>query len=299
MCPRKRASKIPLASGPVGDLVRFLIGPGRTLVLGLVIVTGFGGAWYWGWQRVHGDVLTSTAYTLSPDDIVVTNRPDWMGFDIREKVFRDASLQQKLSIMDRDLNERIAAAFSLHPWVAKVNRVSKRYPGGVDVDLEYRRPVCVVETCSGLIPVDVEGNALPAQDIPESQKLRYPRLVCPDLSTPQGLFGDQWGDPRVLGAARIADAMGDRWKSYRLRLIEPIPPGEGDRAGDTLYRMRTQSHSIVIWRRAPGMEISAEPTAADKIAYLDEQVRLYGNLDGPNGRRELDVVAHILNQRSQ
>ena len=300
MCPRKRTSRIPLASGPMGDLVRFLFGPGRTLALGLAILGAFGAAWYWGWEQVRGDVLMSPAYTLSPDDIVVTNRPEWMGFDIREKVFRNASLRETLSIMDGDLNGRIAAAFSNDPWVAKVNRVRKCYPGGVEVDLEYRRPVCVVETCTGLIPVDIEGNALPAEDIPESEKERYPRIVCPDLSTPRGLPGDPWGDPRVLGAARLADALGDRWKSYRLRLIEPVPPTDNVRPGDSWYRLRTQSHSIVVWRRAPGMEIPGEPTTRDKLAYLDEEVRRYGNLEGRNGEsREFDVVTHILNQRTQ
>ena len=39
-----------------------------------------------------------------------------------------------LSILDDDLTGRIAAAFALHPWVAKVVRVTKHHPAGVDVE---------------------------------------------------------------------------------------------------------------------------------------------------------------------
>jgi len=298
MSPRKRASRIPFVS-PVGNFAGFVVGPGRTLALGLIVVSLFGGAWYWGWEEVHGDVLTSPAYQLSADDIVVTSRPAWMSFDIREKVFYDASLQQNLSIMDRNLNERIAAAFALHPWVAKVNGVRKSYSAGVVVDLEYRRPVCMVHTCGKFIPVDVEGYALPAWDIPRSEIGRYPRVECPDLSTPRGPSGDKWGDPRVLGAARIADALGDRWKKYRLRLIEPIASTRDGVNGGTEYLLRTHSHSKVVWGRAPGMEVAGEPSTEAKLAYLDEEVKRYGNLEGPNGwPRDIPLQLLIQNQRS-
>lgn len=297
MSPRKRASKLPLLSGPLADFAKFLVGPGRTLALALAMVTLFGSAWYWGWQKVHADVLASPAYALSPEDIVVTNGPQWMSFDIREKVFRNASLQQNLSIMDPDLNERIYAAFSLNPWVAKVNRVSKRYPAGVIVDLEYRRPVCIVNMPRDLIPVDVEGNVLPRGDIPLNEVLRYPRLECPDLSTPRGPVGDQWGDPRVVGAAEIAAAMGARWQTYHLDRIEPVV-SETKRPEDTVYELHTRSGSVVVWGRAPGMAVPGEPTTEEKLAYLDEEIKEYETLEAPNGwGRRIDLPFMIQNRR--
>lgn len=300
MSPRKRVSRIPLASSPIGDFVRFLVGPGRVFALGMMIVASFTGAWYWGWQQVHGDVLTSPAYMLSPDQIIVTNRPDWMSFDIREKVFHNASLRQTLSIMDPDLNEQITAAFSLQPWVAKVNRVTKQYPARVIVDLEYRHPVCVVNTCDQLIPVDVEGVVLPVWDIPPSEIARYPRVECPDLSTPRGPVGEPWGDPRVVGAARIAEALGDRWRNYRLRQIEVVPTTDQNQMEGTVFRMRTHSHSSIIWGRAPGMEVPGEAETAEKLAYLDAEVRKYGNLEGPSGWSHIiNLPSEIRNQRSR
>jgi hypothetical protein len=284
----------------LADFVKFLVGPGRTVALALLILVLFGAAWYWGWQEVHGDVLASPEYMLSAEDIVVSNRPDWMRFDIREKVFRDASLHQNLSIMDPDLNERIASAFSLHPWVARVNRVSKRYPASVVVDLEYRHPVCMVHIGSQIIPVDVEGNALPAWDLPPSEMDRYPRLVCADLSTPRGPVGEQWGDPRVVGAAEIAAALGDRWKSCHFDRIEPVPAPDSNRIGDAVYHLHTRSGTIVVWGRAPGVTTPGAPTTAEKLAYLDEEIQRYGTLEGPNDwERHLDLTLLIRTRQSE
>ena len=298
MSPRKRASRIPLVSGPLGDFASFLVGPGRTMALGMAALALFGSGWYWGWQQVQGDVLASSTYLLSPNDIAVTDRPEWISFDICEKVFRNASLRQDLSIMDRDLNERIAAAFSLQPWVAKVKRVSKGHPAGVVVDLEYRRPVCIVYTCGQPIPVDVEGIALPVGDIAPSELARYPRMECPDLTTPRGPVGDQWGDPRVLGAARIAAALGNRWREYRFRHIEPVPAEDGQENGGNDFILRTHSHSSVRWGKAPQTDLPGDPTTGQKLAFLDEQMQKFGSLEGPNGwPQTIDLPAELQNRR--
>lgn len=298
MSPRKRVSRLPLVPGPMADLVKFLLGPGRTLTLSLLIVVLFGGAWYWGWQQVRADVTSSQAYVLSPADIVVTDRPGWMSFDIREQVFRDPGLQQGLSIMDPDLNQRIAAAFAAHPWVAEVKRVSKRHPAQVVVDLKYHEPVLMVFSPGRVTPVDVEGNALPPGDIPLNEVMRYPRLECDSLPTPRGLAGDQWGDPRVVGAAEIAAALGDRWATCRLDRIEPVTDPATNRVGDIIYRLQTRSGSIVVWGRSPGTHAPGEPTTAEKLAYLDEEIAKYGTLEGPKGRsRVIDLAFQIRNRR--
>ena len=300
MSPRKPASRTPIALGPLTEFAGFLVGPGRTVVLVALLFSLFGGACYWGWQEVHGDVLASPDYMLSPEDIVVTDRPAWMSFDIREKVFQNASLSQNLSIMDPDLTERIASAFSLHPWVAKVNRVTKRYPATVMVDLEYHRPVCVVCICDELIPVDVKGNHLPARDLPPSELERYPRFECADLSTPRGPVGDRWGDTRVVGAAQIAAALGDRWQRYHLDRIEAVPAADDNQLAHTVYRLYTRSGSRIIWGAAPGAKVASEPTTEEKIAYLDEEIRSYGTLEvSKDWRRDLDLLFEIPNRRQR
>ncbi len=300
MSPRKRASKFSLLYGPLAGATKFLIGAGRAPVLALMLVALFGGAWYWGWQQVHADVTTSSEYVLSPDDIVVTNRPEWMGFDIRTQAFQIAGLPQNLSIMDPDVTERVSRAFAVHPWVAKVHCVRKQHPAKVVVDLKYYEPVLMVHSPSQIIPVDVEGNQLPQWDIPVNEALRYPRLDRGDLPTPRGLVGDPWGDLRIVGAAQIAAALGDRWKLCRLERIEPIPDPVSKQAADTVYELHTRGGSIVEWGRAPGVDVPGEPTTEEKLTYLDRQIAVYKTLEGPDGVAcRIPLRLLIRNQRSR
>ena len=94
---------------------------------------------------------------------------------------RDASLDAPLSILDEQLAERLAKAFSFHPWVAEVREVRKSIPARVTIDLVYRRPVCMVELPdrSGLYAVDAQAFLLPSRDfLDEPQKAaQYPRLA--------------------------------------------------------------------------------------------------------------------------
>jgi hypothetical protein len=261
----------------------------------VLITAVFGGVWFWGWQEVRDDVLASDSYTLSPKDIVVANQAEWIRVDIREEVFRDASLQQRLSIMDPTVNERVAAAFSLHPWVAKVRRVDKRHPAGVTVELEYHRPVCMVNTYGRLIPVDVNGIVLPMDDIARSVARRYPRLDGVN-TTPNRPVGTQWGDLRVIGAAEIAGTLGNRWQTYHLEKIVPVVKQSDHGVADILYDLYTRSGSIVAWGHAPGMNAPAEPTAAEKIAYLDRIIERYGTLEGKDEPQEIDLLFHLRNR---
>jgi len=78
--------------------------------------------------------------------------PEWIHCDLRAEIFRSAALDGPLSIMDEDLAERIAVACALHPWVARVRSVRKYHPARVVVELDYRRPVLMVEVTGGLLP---------------------------------------------------------------------------------------------------------------------------------------------------
>jgi hypothetical protein len=109
------------------------------------------------------------------------------------------------------------------------------------------------------------------------------------LSTPRGLSGDQWGDPRVVGAAEIAEALGDRWKTCGFHQIEPALAAS-KRIEDTIYKLRTRGRCTVIWGRAPGMDVPGEPTTAQKLAFLDKEMENYGTLEAPKGfRRDINL----------
>ena len=257
-------------------------------MLALVIVAGFSAGAVYLWREVGDRVLSSHEYRLTIDRVDITPAPDWIHADVRAEVFRDASLDRPLSIMDPELTEWIGTAFSLHPWVGEVSRVTKRYPARVEVELAWRRPVCMVRETSGrLLPVDVTGVLLPSDDFSPNEIERYPRLEGIE-TVPVGPAGNRWGDARVLGGAEIAAAFGPSWQQLSLDRIVPLRSGMSTDEEPT-YELSTRGGTKIIWGRAPNTDMPGEVPAVDKVARLKKYRQEYGTLEGTNGPQTLDV----------
>jgi len=288
----------------------WLLGPGRPMLIVLVLAGLFFSAWYLAWQRVGPSVLGGPENRVGPGQVEITPTPKWINSDIRAEVFREPSLNGPLSIMDDNLVDRIANAFSLHPWVAKVRSVRKQYPRtgaagqtpvSVKVELDYRRPVCMVEVPGGLLPVDAEGVLLPSADFTSVEAGRYPRLAGVDRK-PAGPVGQRWADARVIGGAEIAVALGPAWDALKLQRITPLPPagaaglgfanvveGDSGRRGEYTFCLITRGGTRIFWGYPPGANAPGELPAAEKIARLQRYQADHDTLDGPRGRQELDV----------
>jgi hypothetical protein len=263
--------------------------PAATVALALAIGVVFFGGWYGVWRGVGQHVLSSKEYWLTLEKVTITPLPPWIKDDIREKVFSDASLDGPLSIMDKDLTDRIAEAFSLHPWVAKVDRVRKYYPAGVTVDLQYRRPVCAVEVVVGgtvqLRPVDAQAVVLPKDDFSPVELSQYPRLVGMN-TLPIGMDGAHWGDPRVLGAAQITAALGEDWARLGLDRIMATTAPEPGASDAWQYELVTRRGTRVVWGRSPEHALANELSMADKVQRLKQYAAEHGSLDE---LQEIDV----------
>ncbi len=288
MSAKKAASKAKSPPpGSTGAIHRLLNAQSRTVALGVLIGVLFFGSWYTVWSGVRDHVLSSDQYWLAPHRVEITPPPPWIHCDIRAEVFRDASLDGPLSIMDDDLASRIADAFSLHPWVKRVHRVSKHHPACVKVELEYRQPVCMVQVPGGVHAVDCEAVVLPAGDFSPVEASRYPRLDGV-RTEPLGPVGTRWGDPIVLGAAQIAAAFAEDW--YNLGLDGILPSAAVSGMPDQyLYDLFTRNGTRIRWGRAPSDDLAGELPAAEKIARLKRYARNHGGLDSSQGGRDIDV----------
>jgi len=285
----RKKRKTAVLPSPLWHLMGFVKGRGRAAALAGLCIAVFCGLWYAAWRRVGEDVLLGEEYRLTQQDLEITPPPAWIHRDVPAEVFRDASLNSPLSIMDDDLVRRIAEAFSLHPWVAEVRRVSKHYPARVEVELVYRRPVLMVQVPGGLLPVDEVGVLLPSDDFSPLEAVRdYPRLVGVD-TVPVGPVGMRWGDARVLEGAEIADTFGPAWHELNLDRIVPSALVEMGHSDEYSYELVTKGGTRILWGRAPGAEIPGEPQAADKVARLVEYQQQNGTLEGPGGPQQLDV----------
>jgi hypothetical protein len=288
MSPAKKDRSIPLLPVGLKNLAMLPAGPGRTItaIALLCACLAIGGSLVWAGVKSH--VLCSPDYTITQQQVHVTPLPKWIHADVRAEVFRNASLDRPLSILDDDLTERIANAFALHPWVAKVVRVTKNSPSQIHVELVYRRPVCMVDVSGDLLPVDAEGILLPSGDFSPIERLSYPCLA--DITTrPMGPIGQRWGDSRVVGGAAIASVLEPAWQQLRLFRIVPAtrqgaPPNEEPAS----YELRTTTGARVLWGLAPGAKAPNEMPAMEKVARLVQYLTDHGSLEPPAGQ-VLDV----------
>lgn len=258
-------------------------GPVLAVAVVLVAIAGFAMAW----QRWGEPTTKSPDYLLAPEFLVVTPQPKWIHSDVKAEVIRSTDLSSR-HVLEPKLTEEIAAAFALHPWVAKVVRVEKHFPARVNVTLEYRRPVAAVEIANrgeaGLLFVDGFGVLLPSADFAQSQAKDFLRIAAGN-ETPAGGYGVAWGSDRVSGAAAIAAAFGPKWQPLGLYRIV----GVETTAGDLTYELRTKADSRVVWGAAPGHEASGEPAPEHKIAALEHLVGDKGPLDRADAPPVVDL----------
>jgi len=274
---------------------------GAGVILLLAIIGGVLGWKLWGSSHVP-----QAQARLLPEYVNIPAPPPWIRSDIKAEVFRDGSLSE-LSVLDPELAKRVFHAFEMHPWVAKVHRISKRPPSQVIVDLHYRRPIAWVEVPEGMfpqrgagvLPIDQDSVLLPQGDFTPEQLADFIRISVEGLSM-CGPNGAVWGDPRVAGAAAIAVRLADHWQNLGLSRIHALPEySQADARPRTRYELLTRQGKRLIWGSAPSEEQSGEPDASQKLQLLFEFVRRHGPLDADDQLLGLDLrdVNAALNPR--
>lgn len=242
------------------------------------------------WEHVGPHTLANPEYRVRRENVHLTPPPEWIRSDLRTEIWKTAGLREELSLLDDDLCERLAKAVALHPWVAEVARVEKSYPARVDVTVVYREPVCMIEVPGGLYPLSADGVLLPSGDFSPIEARRYPRIagLAPRTAGP---VGTRWQDASVRGASALAGVLRPHWLDLQLDRIEPAAGGTDDEPRFQLYTLRG---SRIQWGRPPEAaaadeSTAAEPSAAEKLAWLLDYVSRHDSLDGPDGPQELDL----------
>src|SRR5262249_14312117 len=148
----------------------------RWSLLAIVIAAALAGGAYALWQQVGRRVEGGPEYRLRPTQIEITPTPPRIPARIRGEGGRRKAMNGTWWRLKKELTVDIMNAFRLHPWVAKVQRVSKSPSGVVQVDLFYRQPAAMVEVSGGVLPIDTEGVVLPSEDFTREQARDFPRI---------------------------------------------------------------------------------------------------------------------------
>ncbi|WP_166824917.1 cell division protein FtsQ/DivIB [Thalassoroseus pseudoceratinae] len=259
------------------------------------------------------ELTEQSEYKLRASKIDITPPPHWVPHDlVRQVVDAQGWEENEVSVLENDLAEEVAKAFGGHPWVSRVNEVRKRPPNVVEIDLSYRQPVGLVEIGQGLYyPISSDAVLLPPADFSRADFGRYP-IVRGVESVPAGPAGTAWGDPTVVGAARLAEHLmrshdHDRchWEAFGLTAVncpdEPLPERTID---DVSFSLTTAQGSEILWGRAPGTGHPGELSAEQKIGRLRQYLADYGSFVHPSGPLEIDIrhwqeiTQRLLNSRT-
>jgi hypothetical protein len=253
------------------------------LALLLIVVSGV----YTLWCSVRAQVLGMPQFVVAAEDVQITPPPKWIRTDVRGEVVREINLAGPVSILDDDLGERFYEAFAAHPWVAKVIRVLKKPPAGVDVELVYRRPVLMVQVTDGLLPVDAEGVQLLTADFSPLEAMRYPRVeVGRETPPPAGM---RWSDARVVAAASLAAVLIDSWQELGLHHLALAAEPPLSAAGPFEFELFTKEGTCVLWGVAPDPSAEAQAAATDKLGRLRKYHADHNSLEGSRGPQTIDL----------
>ena len=288
--------------------IQFRLVPALLLIGIGTLVAGSYSVWQFIWPRVQ----TRPEYQISLSDIWITPPPPWIQSKLITDIHRWNDLPETLSLLDHNLTKKLAHVFSRHPWIQTVNEVRITQPGRVEVRVDYRKPVAVVETSKGSFTISAGAVLLPREGLVSSTDRPYPVIAginkSPDLPE-----GHVWDDPLVQGGAQLAEILIPHWNSLQLESLEATllnsveepesqpdeiprnPSSETkDRTRDTrksegLYSLITKGGTRIIWGRSPNTSHPAEIPAQEKIVRLQEYVERFGSLTGPDGPYELDI----------
>lgn len=227
---------------------------------------------YFAWQAWGAEHVARKYYGIEADAIQVTTPPEYIRSNIIAAVYEDTAMES-MSLMDRQACAKVGSAFGSHPWVRRVVGVQK-LPGGIlDVRLEYREPVAMVDVISrhsdagnvGCYAVDGEGVLLPSTDFAEADTMKFLHVVIPG-AYPTGRLGTPFGDTRITAAAMLAKLLHPHREKLNLRSIGIH--GDSRNNPVTQLQIADADGGLYYWGSPPGVEYPGEFPAMIKLQSL-------------------------------
>lgn len=260
----------PESTRPIRNLMRRLIkAPAALAILwpAILIVGGYV-AWH-RWGSVH---VAKNYCGIEPTSIQVSDPPAYIRTNVVTTVYRDTAMEG-LSLLDRHATAKIAAAFSMHPWVRNVVSVRKLPGGMVKVRLEYRRPVAMVQVFKPggndkvkyYFPVDGDGVLLPTSEFSRAETRQFIHIEVPGVYSTNAV-GTPFGDSRVEAASKLAEVLTPFQEQAHILGIGVY--GDPRQVPVPQLELTTTSGGRLFWGSPPGEELPGEPTVEMKLRTL-------------------------------
>lgn len=222
------------------------------------------------WNRAGHLVVGDPRFQLKESMLVVNEQPDWIQSNVKKSAIRFGKLDE-LSLLDRELVSKVDEAFRVQNWVSDVKSVRKT-PQGVSVELEYRKPVAMVEIVTDgsakLQPVDGNGVLLPGAEFSQSQAMRYIRIAVPSPRLHGLIDGTVWPDERVVHASKVANFIAEDADALGLFRIDMMLADRQAARRSPVFEIQTRNGQRIVWGSAPGDEVDGEAAASERMDTL-------------------------------
>ncbi len=268
----KKKSPVAIVPPWLRHTVALLFGPGRTVTLAALVVTGFsGGAWAV-WRHVEKHVENSREYLVSVEQITITPQPEWVRSDVRAEAFRTASQPDRpLSSLDDGLVQTIHSGLQASPLGRQGNGHEARWRQG--------------ECRHCLSPAGLHGGSCQRFNGRSAARRRRRRMA-----SRRGLFAKAErvlplpGRHRSPADPARGTSLGrcprGRWCSdcrgalallAATQALSHSAGGAGASPGDRgpTYELYTRAGTRITWGCGSGGPASGEPSAEEKVARLD------------------------------
>jgi len=245
----------------------------------------------YGLDSLRGRLRESPGYQMTLDNLRLVKGPSWMTAAIRadlDLARLDPEFPKRFSLLDDDVCDRVAAAYSRSLWVESVEQVVKHDPRAdsdaspLEVLLKFRRPIAFVQVRDGFCLVDDKNVRLPGMyHEPALGPVKFLVITGVPASPPNP--GETWDDASLQAAVRVADAVDSRRETFRLATVDVSNFGGRHDPRDTEIALYTTNDTRIKWGKAPSSEAAMlqEKSLSEKVAYLDYVYKtLHGQVDG-------------------
>lgn len=285
---------------------------GAQALTGLLLL-GFGASV---WTSLRTDICDQEIYRVKESDLRVWNPPIWVSDRFVSEALElraPEARTEELNSLDPNLVDNLLIAFESHPWVEKVESIEIRFPARVDVKLQYKEPVAVIDPTPS-VAIDLSDSTTPVfnddwQDggngqetgtqgarfgekyVVDANGYRLPDdyfrnnpsayrdfpVVLGIRSTPVSGFG-QCGDPLVVEAAAFAKFLAERDVFEKLGINRVVvAKNKGETKG--VYCLKTVGGVAVFWGRFTSAKeeknatIERDGERGETFAFQEEKAR--------------------------
>jgi len=266
---KQNASKAEL-SGGTGPR------PGPRPLLPFLCMVGVVSGAVYGLEQLRRYVYSLPEYHPAAIRVKLLDPPDWVE---REqwgpRILSAVEVPPEDAWMDEQLPMKVAKQLTDSGWVRQVERVSRHMDGTIEVACTYRRPIAMLSTDAGYVPVDADGFRLPEVYEQVGVESGWLRICGVQTATPRVNASFQGEDAKA--AIRLASLIfAQGWEiSSRISAIDVANFRGRQNRRESHIKLWTPKGHLIKWGSAIGEEIE-EPTAAEKLANIAIMLRRGG-----------------------